>query len=259
MSAQQLTMSCGEVDELAGAYAVDALPPDELEAVEQHLATCRLSEHAEFHELLETAGMLPFSVTPSAPPPELASRILAAAGAGPTLASPNLRHDEPLRLKVVPFQRWRAFALAAAAALLVAIGLGWWGLSQHNALVAERQASQQRAALLALITSGDLVVQTPAVSNLTSGLLVQPNSGDSAYLVENWPAPPPGKTYQGWYFKGGAPVSAGVFEGGTNGARLIRLNAPLTGAQAFAVTVEPSGGSVQPTSQPLFVRPLTSG
>jgi anti-sigma-K factor RskA len=253
-------MSCDEVDQFSGAFAVQALPAEELEAVEQHIATCRVSDHAEFRELQECAGLLPLTVPPAAPPPELRSRILAAAGVGPSETTDRPKGaDEQLPQNIVLLRRWNGFALAAAASILLAIGLGWWGLSQHNALVAQRRVQQQQAALLALITSGDLVIQTPAASDLPSALLVQPNSGGSAYLVQNWPTPPPGKTYQGWYIRGGSPVSAGVFDGAGRDPRVIQLSAPLTGAQAFAVTLEPSGGSAQPTSQPLFLRPLASG
>ena len=82
MSSQGLRMSCDEVDELAGAYAVEALPAEELEAVDEHIATCRVSDHTELRELQEAAGLLPFTVPPAAPPPELRLRILGAAGTG---------------------------------------------------------------------------------------------------------------------------------------------------------------------------------
>ena len=57
-------MTCEEVDDLSGAYALGALPPQEVEAVEAHLATCLRSDHAELHELSATAAMLPFIVPP---------------------------------------------------------------------------------------------------------------------------------------------------------------------------------------------------
>ena len=87
---------------------------------------------------------------------------------------------------MVRLWRWNGFASAAAASILLAIGVGIWGFSQHNALVAERRVQQQQSALLALITSGDLAIQTPAASDLPSALLVQPRSGGSAYLVQQF-------------------------------------------------------------------------
>jgi anti-sigma-K factor RskA len=258
MNSQQLTMSCEEVDELAGAFAVDALPLDEREAAVRHLAACHASDHAELRNLTETAGLLAFTVAPAPPPADLGARILAAAGTRSDQPSqPNAIPQAPLH-NVIWLRPSLAFALAAAAMFLIAIGLGAWGTSQRNALVAERRVEQQRSALLALLSSAELVVQTPAAANLPPALLVQPKAGTSAYLLQDWPAAPSGKTYQAWYIRAGAPASAGTFGAGEGAPSAVQLSGPVTGSQAFAVTIEPSGGSGQPTSQPLFVRSLTS-
>jgi anti-sigma-K factor RskA len=262
MTLERLTMSCDEVDDLAGAYAVGALPHEELEAVETHLASCRLSTHAELHGLVATAALLPFTVPPAVPPAGLGARILAAA-AGETpraLATPPPQMSPPAPL--VPFRRRRGgalgFALAAAAMALLALGLGAWGLSQHNALTAVQLRERQQSSVLTLLSSAGTVVQTPATGALTTALLVQPKDGGPAYLLENWPATSPGKIYQAWYIASGKPVSAGLFGGSNSGLQAVQLAGPLQGAQAFAVTIEPEGGSAQPTTQPLFVRPLTT-
>ncbi len=71
-------LSCDDVRELAGAYVLDALEPDEALAVAEHLATCPESHE----ELFELGGVVPYlaeTVELVEPPAELRGRILAAA------------------------------------------------------------------------------------------------------------------------------------------------------------------------------------
>ncbi len=60
---------------------------------------------------------------------------------------------------------------------------------------------------------------------------------------------PSGKTYQAWVIPpGGKPQSAGTFGAGRNS---VDLGAKAAKGDTLAVTVEPSGGSAQPTTQPI--------
>lgn len=61
------------------------------------------------------------------------------------------------------------------------------------------------------------------------------------------PKPPEGKQYQLWAIVNGKPVDAGVFDLAiTNGIDLQKMK-EISGAQAFAVTIENKGGSPTPT------------
>ncbi|WP_424952116.1 anti-sigma factor domain-containing protein [Deinococcus sp.] len=60
---------------------------------------------------------------------------------------------------------------------------------------------------------------------------------------------PAGRIYQAWKIEGGKPVSLGLFRGRD-------YLAELPSGTVFAVTVEPQGGSVQPTTTPLFAQPI---
>lgn len=59
-----------------------------------------------------------------------------------------------------------------------------------------------------------------------------------------------GRTYQLWRIADGQPVSLGVF--GDQGV----LTAPIPQNTTLAVSVEPPGGSSQPTTTPLFDQPI---
>lgn len=72
--------------------------------------------------------------------------------------------------------------------------------------------------------------------------------GGQAY-VQMRSAVPAGRAYQAWKIEGGKPVSLGIFKGREFGGQ-------LPAGTVFAVTVEPEGGSGQPTTAPLFAQPI---
>ena len=87
-------MRCEEIDELAGALALGAALPDEVEAVRGHLADCP-SAHATLRRLTATAMLLAEAVDDVEPPPHLRDRILAAARADFTAEDPNTAPAPP--------------------------------------------------------------------------------------------------------------------------------------------------------------------
>ena len=66
------------------------------------------------------------------------------------------------------------------------------------------------------------------------------------------PAPPSDKDYQLWYVTQNAKISAAVFRTNEQGRSVLKLTLPpeaLVGLAATAVTLEPRGGSPQPTGK----------
>lgn len=66
------------------------------------------------------------------------------------------------------------------------------------------------------------------------------------------PAPPTGMQYQLWALDNGTPVDAGMIPLDAEAAPLQKMKS-IASAQAFAVTLEPAGGSAQPTLEQLMV------
>jgi anti-sigma-K factor RskA len=60
---------------------------------------------------------------------------------------------------------------------------------------------------------------------------------------------PAGRAYQAWKVEGGKPVSLGMFRGQA-------FVEQIPAGTVFAVSVEPTGGSQQPTTAPLFAQPI---
>ncbi|GGH08393.1 hypothetical protein GCM10007422_25930 [Pedobacter zeae] len=74
------------------------------------------------------------------------------------------------------------------------------------------------------------------------------------YVAMDLPKPDAEHEYQLWALVNGKPVSLGVFgkTDSTNNEALVKMQA-IQEAQAFAVTLEPMGGSINPTMEKLTV------
>ena len=71
-------------------------------------------------------------------------------------------------------------------------------------------------------------------------------------VAEDLPSPPEGETYETWILREDVPEPAGLFEPDDAGVAAAPIEGSIEGADAVAVTVEPSGGSSSPTSDPLM-------
>jgi anti-sigma-K factor RskA len=203
-----------ELHDLAAAYALNALDPEDRWTYERHLDTCERCRE-EVASLREGAEQLAYASEGPEPRPELRERILRAAreDAGP---------------KVVPFRQRRwvlpLTATAAVAASIAAVGLGLWG----NSL---RGGTEQR------------------VVPMTGGAGRVVVSGDSAQLITCLRQAPPGKTYEAWVIEGDTPRPAGLFRGGCTDVPLTR---PVESGNTVAVTLERAGGADRPTGDVLM-------
>lgn len=203
-----------ELHDLAAAYALDALDPEDRWTYERHLDTCDTCRR-EVAALREGAEQLAYASEGPEPRPELRERILRAAG-------------EERAPQVVPFRprRWALplTAAAAVAASIAAVGLGLWA----NSL---RGGAEQR------------------VVPMTGGAGRVVVSGDSAELLTCVRQAPPGKTYEAWVIEGDTPRPAGLFRGGCTD---VSLTEPVVSGNTVAVTLEPAGGVNRPTGQILL-------
>jgi anti-sigma-K factor RskA len=70
-------------------------------------------------------------------------------------------------------------------------------------------------------------------------------------LARNMPSVPADRTCQIWVIKGDVPKPSGLFQPDANMTATPITN-PIKNADTIAVTVEPAGGSKQPTSDPVL-------
>jgi anti-sigma-K factor RskA len=262
-------MSHDEALELAGLYALDALTPDEKAAVDAHLASCT-EDHSEFATLAGAGSALATVAEPVNAPASLKANVLAAyrADVAPKVAPAPAPQPAPVVRPIVasaPRPRWQApnwmgWAAAAVAIALLAV-LSVYGLNlRQQADQANQRADQLAAAVAAMTAPGSQVAilhGSGAAAGVT-GFAAFPATGDGYMVMTDVPAAPSGMTYQAWYIVDGKPSSAGTMAPTSDGNVIAAGLTPSAGTSVVAVTLEPAGGSDQPTSDPIIVGNVTT-
>ncbi|NNN02581.1 MAG: anti-sigma factor [Acidimicrobiaceae bacterium] len=246
-------MNHSEIQDLLGAFALDAVDEDEALEIETHLITCEVCrrevhDHRDVVTRLAGAGI----AAPNHVWDSIASHL--DTDSLPPRPSPA----PPLQISpLVPrrYSRTLRIALAvAAAAIVVALGSGLQALRlQHevdhlNALSSTTAITDalQRALL---DPSTQRVTLTAAVhTNPLADVVLQPSG--QAFIVNRALRPlGANSTYQLWGIANGRAISLGLL-GRAPGTIAVAVTAGTT-VRTFAITVEPSGGVVVPDHQPV--------
>jgi anti-sigma-K factor RskA len=240
-----------DIHTLTGAYALDALDPDEAAEFERHMSTC-LACAQEVTELRETAARLAI-VAVQPPPSGLRGQVLDVINQ--TRQELGLPHiARPQR----PWARWTAVAAAAAVAACIALAalLGVQTARLHQADVATQQARAQYDRVTAVLTAPDAQISTTQASGATGTVVVSPSQHSLVLLATSMPALPADRAYQAWLIGPRGPESAGLI---TDPAHPAPLAAPLdAGITQVGISVEPAGGSDRPTTSAFMLIPLTT-
>lgn len=220
-----------DVQELLGAYALDALEEDEAALVEDHLRDCPRCR-AEVRDHRETAAMLAFGGGEA--PPGLWERIAA-----------NLEEAPPrIQLgRVIPLQqsRWRRAGIRMLTAAAVAISV----LALGVALVSRDDGDGVGGEIARVRDDpGTVVVRLAGAGRgATAEILLSEERG---YVADHdLPRLGEGRTYQLWGQRDGTMISLGVLGRAPGQARF----AAVGDYENLAISVEPAGGVVQPTGE----------
>jgi hypothetical protein len=241
--------------ELAAPFVLNALEPDEEEAVREHLRTCSLP-HEEFTQLGSVVPALAETLEPVEPPAALKGRILAAAAddlalrtvvpataAAPPAAEP-IQIDS--RRRPSPVSWFLVAAAGIAIVALVAVNLLTLGLLNSSEqyerdVAAVLEAGSQPGAVTAVLA--------PTESGGPRGLAAVSSNGDVTMAMQDLAPTSGDEVYEGWAIVGdAAPVPLGGFtvgEGGTG--RLDGTGVPAEPGMTVALTREPGSGATTPT------------
>jgi anti-sigma-K factor RskA len=243
------------LDDVA-VYALGAMNAADAARVREHIETC--SEcRAEYLALSGTVATLATSVEDEHVPSDLLkARIMREIRAAAPVAEPARA-----RRTIV----WPAY-LVAAACFAVAVALSISNLSLlERVKTAQTQVAQMQARETGL--SRDLLLERSTLADVMDESARRYASAnaevvsvhDRVYItMHDLGAPPKGKVYQAWTLPKGAKkmVPSLTFVPDSHGVAVVSL--PVNGAAtaAVAVSVEPDGGSKQPTSKPVLVQAL---
>lgn len=260
-------MSNEHVDELIDLYALGALEPGEQSAVDEHLDECARCR-VQMDEAKRLVLMLAWTPDQHEPPPDLQHKVLRRVeqlqrtqGRAPQKWWQNIDLRQWFRMPQP------ALGLAALALVLV-LGLGGRTIQLQRQTAQQQQqlsqfqaqlAEQQPIAELLSVPGTRLVTLTAQDDpNEVQGYLLLKPDARTAFVSTAALAPlPADKTYQLWLIDE-QPESVGLFGTDPQGVGRIAVEAdrPLSEYQLIGITIEPAGGSAQPTTQPIVLTNL---
>jgi anti-sigma factor RsiW len=289
MSEPMSSSAHADIQELLGAYALDAVDPESAALVERHLAECprcaiEVAQHHEVAGLLANSG----GASPAhlwgriadrldGSPPAwqgLADRLgsgadrsdrVVGAGTGPEGPDGTARDDRDgvVSLDAVRARRrWpaRVAAVVAVAAAVVAVVFGVQVHRLHTQVdalsapaslsAAEQSALQQPTTRRISLTATGAAPMTGAVT------VVLTDTGTGFVEAAHLSTLPRGQTYQLWGVIGGETISLGLL-GSEPGVVPFSVAGGATVA-AFAITAEHAGGVVHSVHQPVVAGEVTA-
>lgn len=260
---------------LTGVYALDALDTAaEVTRFERHLNRCD-SCTGEVRGFRETATRLAMAVAQE-PPPALRAAVMAdvARTRQVPAAGDRARHARRWqRPTLLPRLAMAGAALGLAAAIVLAVVLvnknNQLGQAQQQLSQAQQELSQakrqliltqtQLAAINAVRTAADATLVTKATP--IGGRVTVVRSASRRQLVvtvSGLPPPRAGKVYQLWLIgtHGNRIRSEGLLAVHNGRSGPVLISGVLTG-DLFGITLEPPGGTIQPTVPPFVAIPAS--
>lgn len=231
-----------DLHHLLAPYALDALEPDERSRFEAHLVSCDIcrDELAGFQATASRLG----EADSTTPPQGLRDRVIALAGTTP--------QEHPVVTALASRSRTRRVlprvVLAAAVAAAV-LGIGGFVVERQR--VDELRA--ERSDMVAVMTADDAAMHVDTAEGGGTVRVIASAEHDAAVVVgASLPTLDAEHTYQVWHMQDGKPTSVGVLG---DGPGMLYVDG-ISGAEAYAVSVEPAGGSEEPTTEPIAATPM---
>jgi anti-sigma-K factor RskA len=249
-----------DIEELLPFYALDALTEDERELVEKYLA-----EHPEARQQVEemgkTVSALPHSVAPLEPSPQAKQTLMARVASDVEARARSREQSQPSRPAARFENLFRTLSLVTAAVAIV------WAIvlsarvsrlqnevsALNDRLVAQSESIDQIIANLPQTNPSNVITVslkgTEFQPRAQGQLIADPSSESAVLVISGLPKLEAGKTYQVWLIDGGTPVSAGLLTVDENGQGvfIVTSKESIGSFNALGISVEPDGGSQQPT------------
>ena len=201
-------------------------------------------------------------------PPQHLKQLIEERIVNPTPETGSIStRPERTPVRQLGFWKWMA-----AASLILLAGTGYWAFTnyqQNRELRSSNSALENRlrasdASLVQLKQQADMLQKPGMKMAALKGTAHAPQAFATVYwdtassrdvylLVNNMPQPPADKQYQLWALLNGNPINLGVFDMRIRQDKLLVKMQHVQQAQAFAITIEPMGGSQKPTMDSMYV------
>jgi anti-sigma-K factor RskA len=253
-------------EELCAGYVLNALSAAENEEFEELMRDADESQLQTFYKMQSTASNMAFTVDKAEPSAAVKKGVMntiksdSADNAVAVSAAPT---DSESTEKSRGLSRSTLAMAASFVLLLAALALAYLAFDQNSTINEQevtitelKSENQQKDEMLSILGARtvDLVVMDGLEVNPGGyGKVIWDAENQQALLqVSNLPEVPSGKAYQLWLIKNNKPVPSGLFSVQTGAKDSFfkieqMADANKKSANAFAITLEPEGGSQQPT------------
>jgi len=261
-------ISHADLREMIAPYALGALDPPDLAAVEEHLNDCAFCANLA-REAGEVGHYLSYAAPYRAVPEGGLARLMASIRPSSFTAVPRVvaalapSGEVPKRRFRPRLPAWlrSPSAVPLAASLLLMLGLTGWNAELMRELHGERdemnllhQRLGEQSHLLVMVTSHTAVtrpLESTALAPSAQVRLIMDGDTNSAMLMANrLPPLPPGRVYQVWLGRQGARMPAGRFmvDQQGDGECNLELDDSVHSYDSAWITLEPMKGTPTPNS-----------
>ena len=254
----------GDLHTLAGAYAMDAVPPPERAALERHLASCEPCRQ-EVRGLREATAALA-SATAVRPPDGFRENVLRAAGQTRQLPPAPAEPQAPwraLRRQGGGLVGWRprlgVVVVGAVACVLAVVavvaGISVYGM--HSRLAQDQ--GHDHAVAMVLGAPDATMMSAPVTTGGTATVVMSHRERALVFTAADLRILPPSESYELWLMGPSGNKPAGMINmSGAGKMAGPMVVSGLSAGDSVGVTVEPAGGSSHPTTPPVVVIALSS-
>lgn len=228
-------------EDLLEPYALNALSKEEREEFEDYLLAHPECQ-AQVDELVAVTSLLALAPEEYEPSKNLRESVINQVRSE---ASPDGGEQRPLA-GFGKFFTLTRLAGVAAAAVVVAL-ISW------NVLLQAELSDQQSE--LQGFRDGTSIEQVYALQGTGEGMVIQLEDHEPVLMADGLPPVPEDMEYQIWCITGDKTIPAGSFRPEA-GPVAANIQNSISDAEAVAVTLEPAGGSPEPTSDPILVAEL---
>lgn len=229
-------MTCEELQQDYTSFALGVADDPEREEILEHLGRNCPVCMAGMASAMATVTAMSGAVKVSEPPKNLRRRVVESI------------RKEPKRSWMAVYAPW--LVTAALSAALVAIGIT--GRRENG-----RDAVMMRAAMPILNDPASKAMSFGDGGRSAVGRVFVNMDRGIVFMGANMPQLAADRIYELWVMPpAGKPVPDGLFKRQPDGTAIFVGTGPVTNVSAIAVTVEPEGGSEQPTTTPFVITRL---
>jgi anti-sigma-K factor RskA len=227
------------------AYAIGALDSGEIAALESHLLTCEVCQ-AELSTYAHLSEQLLLAVPPQQPSTMLRRKLQVHLPSARKISKPKIS--------------WSFTQISVSLAMIVLLALSIFSLIQMQSLFQQKSklAQQVETSQLALAAMSNPETQALPITaeNISGTLLLAKEQNVAVIITWNLPVLQSNQTYQIWLIDPqGKRTSGGIFNsqpGLPYTSTTVSSPGGLVNFNGIGVTIEPAGGSPQPTGQRIF-------